>query len=109
MQYGITTNVADWRDSVPIRTLLILFAFWVIPRPQIISIPDTPAGAAFQAWLEAFNAADAARLEAYAAKYRKGLTGSVVFVKHGPPVKPDGWLYESETFLAWLIHQRRES
>jgi hypothetical protein len=77
MQCGITTNVADWRDSVPIRTLLILFAFWVTPRPQTISIPDTHAGAAFQAWLEAFNAADAVRLEAYAAKYRKGPTGSV--------------------------------
>ncbi len=62
---------------MPIRTLLILFACFTTAQPQVIHIPDTSAGTALQAWLEAFNAADTARLEAYAAKYRKGPTGSV--------------------------------
>ena len=62
---------------MPIRNLLILFACLATARPQAINIPDTPAGTTLQAWLEAFNSADAARLEAYAAKYRKGPTGSV--------------------------------
>jgi hypothetical protein len=62
---------------MPIRTLLILFACFATAQPQAIHIPDTSAGTALQAWLEAFNAADTARLEAYAAKYRKGPTGSV--------------------------------
>jgi len=33
------------------------------------AIPDTPAGRTFKAWLEAFNSADRAQLEAYLHKY----------------------------------------
>src|ERR1700686_4167942 len=72
----MTTNVTVWEGGMPIRTLFILFACLVTARPQAINIPETSAGTALQAWLEAFNAADAARLEAYAAKYREGPTGS---------------------------------
>src|SRR5437763_5675255 len=34
-----------------------------------VTIPDTPAGHTLQAWLDAFNSGDRARLQAYAAKY----------------------------------------
>ncbi len=59
------------------RTLLILFTCLATATPQTTNIPDTPAGTALQAWLEAFNAADAVRLQAYSAKYRNGPAGSV--------------------------------
>lgn len=36
---------------------------------QTPQIPDTPAGRTLQAWLEAFNSGDRARLEAYITKY----------------------------------------
>src|SRR5690348_5950781 len=37
--------------------------------PQSVTVPDTPAGHALQAWLEAFNSGDRARIQAYLAKY----------------------------------------
>src|SRR5262250_2999881 len=36
---------------------------------QTPAIPDTPAGRALQAWLDAFNSSDRGRLEAYITKY----------------------------------------
>ena len=38
------------------------------------AIPDTPAGRAFHAWLDAYNAADSARLEAYAVQYEPAMS-----------------------------------
>ena len=37
--------------------------------PQSPVIPDTPAGHTLQAWLDAFNSGDRARIQAYQAKY----------------------------------------
>jgi Peptidase family S41/N-terminal domain of Peptidase_S41 in eukaryotic IRBP len=37
--------------------------------PQSPAIPDTPAGHTFQAWLDAFNSGDRARIQAYLEKY----------------------------------------
>ena len=62
---------------MPIRTLLLLLACLGTAQAQSAKIPDTPAGTALHAWLEAFNAADAVRLEAYAARYRTGPVGPV--------------------------------
>src|SRR6266487_1253516 len=42
---------------------------------QATAIPDTPAGHTLQAWLDAFNSGDRARIQAYIAKYEP--TGSV--------------------------------
>jgi retinol-binding protein 3 len=36
---------------------------------QAAAIPDTPAGRTLQAWLDAFNSGDRARIQAYHAKY----------------------------------------
>jgi len=44
--------------------------------PQPATVPDTPAGHALQAWLEAFNSGDRARMQAYVARYRNGPTKS---------------------------------
>jgi retinol-binding protein 3 len=44
-------------------------------RPQAQPIPDTPAGHTLQAWLEAFNSGDRARIQSYVAKYEP--TGDV--------------------------------
>lgn len=38
--------------------------------PQTPTIPDTPAGHALQAWLDAFNSGDRARIQAYLTKYQ---------------------------------------
>lgn len=37
-------------------------------------IPDTPAGRVFHAWLDAYNAADSARLEAYARQHEPAMS-----------------------------------
>jgi hypothetical protein len=37
--------------------------------PQSVSVPDTPSGHTLQAWLDAFNSGDRARIQAYLAKY----------------------------------------
>jgi len=42
---------------------------------QTAAIPDTPAGHTLQAWLDAFNSGDRARIQAYHAKYEP--TGAV--------------------------------
>ncbi len=39
---------------------------------QSVVIPDTPAGQALAAWLDAFNSADATRMDAYSDKYQTG-------------------------------------
>jgi hypothetical protein len=41
-------------------------------KSDVTTIPDTAAGAALQLWLDAFNSADAAQIEAYCEKYRPG-------------------------------------
>ena len=38
------------------------------------AIPDTPAGRAFRVWLDAYNAADSALLEAYAQRYEPAVS-----------------------------------
>lgn len=40
------------------------------PAPATVAIPDTPAGHVLQAWLDAFNSGDPARIEAYVTKYK---------------------------------------
>jgi len=50
---------------MPIRTLLIVFAFLAVAQPQSVSIPDTPAGHTLQAWLTAFNSGDRGKIETY--------------------------------------------
>src|ERR1700691_3009593 len=50
---------------MPIRTLLIVFAFLTVAQPQTVNIPDTPDGHTLQAWLAAFNSGDRARIETY--------------------------------------------
>lgn len=43
------------------------------PRPsEPVAVPDTPAGHALADWLEAFNSADEARMNAYSDKYHTG-------------------------------------
>jgi hypothetical protein len=48
---------------------------------QAPAIPDTAAGHTLQAWLDAFNSGDRARIQAYLAKYEpdKALDGTVAF------------------------------
>lgn len=49
--------------------------------PQSPAVPDTPAGHALQAWLDAFNSGDRARIQAYIAKYEptKQVDATVAF------------------------------
>jgi hypothetical protein len=42
-------------------------------QPTSVAIPNTPAGTALRAWLDAFNSADTARLRAYARQYQPDL------------------------------------
>ena len=52
-----------------IAALLFLAAASCRPQTNIPSMPDTPAGHALAAWLEAFNSGDRARIQAFLAKY----------------------------------------
>lgn len=48
-------------------SILLLGAVCALSQPP--AIPDTPAGHTLQAWLDAFNSGDRARMQAYLAKY----------------------------------------
>ncbi len=47
-----------------LRVLLLLLLVFAPGAQAAVALPDTPAGRALDAWLQAFNAADRARLEA---------------------------------------------
>src|SRR6266545_8115529 len=49
--------------------LVVLLCLTFSLAAQTPVIPDTPAGHTLQAWLEAFNSGDRARIQAYLAKY----------------------------------------
>jgi hypothetical protein len=49
-------------------TLFLLLAL-AVASPQSPVIPDTPAGHTLQAWLDAFNSGDRAKIQAYVDKY----------------------------------------
>jgi hypothetical protein len=51
------------------RIVSILLLTAVSAFPQSPAIPDTPAGHILQAWLDAFNSGDRARIQSYFAKY----------------------------------------
>src|SRR5882762_761735 len=48
-------------------SILLLGVVWASSQPP--AIPDTPAGHTLQAWLDAFNSGDPARIQAYLTKY----------------------------------------
>ena len=54
---------------MPLRlaTIVLLAAVCALPQPP--AIPETPAGHALQAWLDAFNSGERTRIQAYLAKY----------------------------------------
>ena len=52
-----------------LRSALILFVSTACVWPQAPIIPDTPAGHALAAWLDAFNSGDRDRIQAYLTKY----------------------------------------
>src|SRR5258708_39513609 len=58
-----------------LRSIFILLVSSACAWPQGPAIPDTPAGHTLQAWLDAFNSGDRARIQAYIAKYEP--TGAV--------------------------------
>jgi len=58
-----------------LRSIFILLVSSACAWPQTPAIPDTPAGHTLQAWLDAFNSGDRARIQAYIAKYEP--TGAV--------------------------------
>ena len=49
--------------------------------PQAAAVPATPAGHALQAWLDAFNSGDRARIQTYLTKYEptKAVDGTIAF------------------------------
>src|SRR5215469_4301294 len=57
------------------RLVPILFVVSACAFSQPPTLPDTPAGRALEAWLDAFNSGDRARIQAYHSKYEP--TGSV--------------------------------
>src|ERR1700686_1952786 len=54
---------------MPLKFVSMLLLGAACAWPQSPAIPDTPAGHTLQAWLDAFNSGDRARLQAYFAKY----------------------------------------
>jgi hypothetical protein len=57
---------------MPLKFASILLLGAACAWPQSPAIPDTPAGHTLQAWLDAFNSGDRARIQAYLAKYDPG-------------------------------------
>jgi retinol-binding protein 3 len=77
---------------MPIRILLIVFAFWGAAQPQSVGIPDTPAGHTLKVWLDAFNSGDRATEEKYLKTYDperslddemrfRGMTGGFILMQ----------------------------
>jgi hypothetical protein len=66
---------------MPPRLASILLVCVACAWTQAPAIPDTAAGHTLQAWLDAFNSGDRARIQAYLAKYEpdKALDGTVAF------------------------------
>lgn len=64
-----------------LRSALILLVSAACAWPQAPSVPDTPAGHALAAWLDAFNSGDRTRIQAYLAKYepKKALDPTMSF------------------------------
>src|SRR6516164_7685654 len=52
-----------------LRALLAFLLAAACAWSQAPAIPDTPAGHTLQAWLDAFNSGDRARMQAYITKY----------------------------------------
>ncbi|MCU1278621.1 MAG: hypothetical protein JWM53_2167, partial [bacterium] len=49
--------------------IVVLCSFRVFAAPPTVAIPDTPAGHVLQAYLDAFNSGDAARIKDYCARF----------------------------------------
>jgi hypothetical protein len=64
-----------------LKLVSILIAGVVCAWTETPAIPDTPAGHTLQAWLDAFNSGDRARIQTYLAKYEpeKALDGTMAF------------------------------
>src|SRR5260370_33014708 len=62
-----------------IASILLLSA--ACAWPQAAAIPDPPAGHTLEAWLEAFNSGDRARIQTYLTKYEpsKAVDGTIAF------------------------------
>jgi hypothetical protein len=54
---------------MPLKIASMLLLGAACAWPQSPAIPETPAGRTLQAWLDAFNSGDRARIQAYLAKY----------------------------------------
>lgn len=52
-----------------LRLSLLLLVGMATALPQTVMVPDTPAGKALQAWMEAFNSGDRAKMQAHIAKF----------------------------------------
>jgi hypothetical protein len=63
------------------RSASILLVSVACAWPQAANIPETPAGHTLQAWLDAFNSGDRARIQTYLAKYEptKPIDGTISF------------------------------
>src|SRR5437867_13334163 len=55
---GLTVDASTIRAQAPVAT-----------QAGQVAVPDSPAGRALKAWLEAFNSGDAAKLNAYYQRY----------------------------------------
>ncbi len=66
---------------MPLKVASILLLSAACVWSQAPAIPDTPAGHTLDAWLDAFNSGDRARIQAYVAKYEptKSVDGTVAF------------------------------
>src|ERR1700730_2219457 len=66
---------------MPLRFPSILLISVACAWTQAAAIPATPAGHTLQAWFDAFNSGDRARIQAYLAKYEptKPLDGTIAF------------------------------
>src|SRR5215472_18551010 len=64
-----------------LRIVSILLVSAASVWPQVAAIPDTPAGHTLEAWLDAFNSGDRARIQAYLTKYEptKAVDGTIAF------------------------------
>jgi hypothetical protein len=54
---------------MPLRAVPLLLAAAALAAAQTPNIPDTPAGHTLQAWFDAFNSGDRARIQAYLARF----------------------------------------
>src|SRR5436853_7652135 len=80
-RWSSVTAMTSYKLSDMVLRFVSILISMACAWTQAVAIPDTPAGHTLQAWLDAFNSGDRAKIQTYLAKYEpaKPLDGTIAF------------------------------